>query len=330
MSVKGIAKTGAVVLGMAIVLAVFVTGCRGKAPSTPGKLKVVVTLFPLYDFSRNIGGNYADVSLLLPPGVEAHSFEPRPGDVVKMRGADVFVYTGDAMEPWVQRLFPAIGSERLEIVDASKGVAIARSGHNDVHEDEEAGHHHESADAGHDHGDLDPHIWLDFANARTMVDTIAACFAGKDPAHRGDYERNATAYKKKLEALDREYRDTLATCEKKVIIHGGHFVFNYLARRYGLEYQSVYPGSPDTEPSVKRLVEMREKLRKYGLDTVYFEELINPRVAEVIAKETGSKLLKLHGAHNVTKEEMEGGVTFIQLMEQNLKSLRTGLKCKDD
>ncbi|OPY64235.1 MAG: High-affinity zinc uptake system binding-protein ZnuA precursor [Syntrophorhabdaceae bacterium PtaU1.Bin034] len=314
-----------------IVFAFITAGCQKKAELPSEKLKVVVTLFPLYDFSKNIAGDRAQVSLLLPPGVEVHSFEPRPGDIIKMKEADIFIYTGDAMEPWVQRLLPSVGSDRLKVIDASKGIALAKIGPHDNEGDH--GHHHEGEHEGeedhHDHGDLDPHIWLDFANAQKMVDTIADGLAAKDTAHKELYGRNATAYKEKLASLDQRYRETLATCEKRHIIHGGHFAFNYLARRYGLEYESAYPGSPDTEPSVRRLVELRKKLKKHGLDTVYFEELINPRTAEVIAKETGSKLLKLHGAHNVTKEEMDQGVTFLQLMEHNLTSLRLGLKCTE-
>jgi zinc transport system substrate-binding protein len=316
-----------------IIVALFISGCHRAAPPHSDRLKVVVTLFPLYDFSKNIAGNDADVSLLLPPGVEVHSFEPRPADIVKIQNTDVFVYTGEAMEPWVQRLLPSINPRRTTVIDTSKGITLAKmspqEGKGNHHHHD--GDHHEEAEEGHSHhhhGGLDPHIWLDFANAQKMVDTIADGLAGKDPAHRDLYERNAAAYKANLDSLDHKYREALATCEKKHIIHGGHFAFNYLATRYGLEYESAYPGSADTEPSVRRIVELRQKLIKYGLDTVYFEELINPRIAEMLARETGSKLLKLHGAHNVTKEEMDQGVTFIQLMEQNLANLRVGLKCK--
>lgn len=318
---------GVILFVMFLIL--LVTGCQSKTPSQSGKPTVVVTLFPLYDFSKNIVGSYADVSLLLPPGVEVHSFEPRPADMVEMQNADIFVYTGDAMEPWVRRLFSSMDSKGTMVIDASRGIVLARTVADEGGDD---AHHHEGEVEGaqehHHHGNLDPHIWLDFANAQKMVDTIARALSEKDPVHKEEYVRNAESYKARLVSLDRKYRETLATCEKKHIIHGGHFAFNYLAARYGLEYESAYPGSADTEPSARRVIELRNKLKKHGLDTVYYEELINPRIAEVLAKETGSKLLRLHGAGNVSKEEMEQGVTFIQLMEQNLANLRSGLKCK--
>jgi len=135
-------------------------------------------------------------------------------------------------------------------------------------------------------------------------------------------------YNAKLADLDREYRETLAACQKKVIIHGGHFAFGYLARRYGLTYEAAYGGSPDAEPTARRLVEMKNKLKQYGVDYVYYEELITPRVADVLARETGAKLLKLHGVHNISKEDMNQGVTYLQLMAQNLTNLKTGLQCQ--
>jgi zinc transport system substrate-binding protein len=285
----------------------------------------------LYDFSKNIAGPNEEVSLLLPPGVEVHSFEPRPADFVKVQNADLFVYTGDAMEPWAKRLISSIDRKRTVVVDCSTGITLTKLGQKETNErnHEEADHHEELEEPHvHHHGGLDPHIWLDFGNAQKMVDTIADGLSDKDPAHKELYGKNAAAYNTKLAILDRKYRETLGTCEKKHIIHGGHFAFNYLARRYGLEYEAAYPGSAETEPSVRRIVELRNKLRENGLDTVYFEELINPRVSETLAKEAGARLLKLHGAHNLSKEEMDQGLTFIQLMEQNLENLKIGLKCK--
>jgi zinc transport system substrate-binding protein len=314
-----------------IALTVAVGGCT-KKPEEPatGKVKVMTTLFPLYDFAKNVGGDLVHVSLLVPPGVEVHSFDPKPGDILKITGADLFIYTGDIMEPWVQKLLSGFGSERPVTVNAGKGIVLAGIEQHHKH-DKEAEHpenHDKGDESEHHHGGLDPHIWLDFANAQRMVDTIAEGLASKDPAHAETYQRNASAYKAKLDALDTAFRKALATCEKRVIIHGGHFAFNYLMTRYGLVYESAYSSSPNAEPTARRLIELRKKLEEQGLDTIFYEEIIEPRMAEVIAKDTGSKLLKLHGAHNVTKDEMERGVTFIQIMEQNLVNLKAGLKCR--
>jgi zinc transport system substrate-binding protein len=327
-----IAKTRLLLIMMTIiVVVVVVSGCHKKTDDhATGKIKVMTTLFPLFDFAKHLGGNKAEVTLLLPPGVEAHSFEPRPGDIVKIEAADLFIYTGDEMEPWVKKILSGIVSKRFQIIDASSGIAMQETEQHHEHENAEkhAKNHHEGEKTDHHHGKLDPHIWLDFANAQKMVDTMAAGFINKDPANKDFYLKNASTYKAKLDDLDHRYRETMTTCKKKVIIHGGHFAFNYLAKRYELIYESAYAGSPNSEPTPKRIIELKTKIKKHGLDTIFYEELIEPRMADMIAKETGSELLKLHGAHNISKDEIDQGVTFIQLMEQNLESLKVGLQCK--
>jgi zinc transport system substrate-binding protein len=321
---SSIARAGTIAAAVCMVALLFAgAGCQRKDQGAADrKLRVVATLFPLYDFAGNVGGDRAEVTLLLPPGVEAHSYEPKPGDVVRATTADVFIFTGKFMEPWAEGFLKGVNQPGLVVIDASRGIALV-----DVKgEDHELGKN----DAGHGHGHstVDPHIWLDFANARKMVDTIAEGFAAKDPPNRELYLKNAALYNAKLVDLDREYRETLAACQKKVIIHGGHFAFGYLARRYGLTYEAAYGGSPDAEPTARRLVEMKNKLKQYGVDYVYYEELITPRVADVLARETGAKLLKLHGVHNISKEDMNQGVTYLQLMAQNLTNLKTGLQCQ--
>ena len=280
------------------------------------QLTVVTTLFPLYDFTKNIVGDKASVTLLLPPGVEAHSFEPKAGDMLSINGADVFIYTGAHMEPWAEGILKGTDNANLLVVDASKGVTL-RDGARD-----------HRGEADHDHGKTDPHIWLDLANAQKMVDTIFAALARRDPANKETYATNAAAYKVKLEALDKAFKDTFLTCRKHTFVHGGHFAFGYLGARYDLHYISAYQGSPDAEPTPKRLIALKKNMEKEDIKYVYYEELITPRVAEVLARETGAKLLKLHGAHNVTRAEFEKGISFLTIMEGNLSNLKVGLECR--
>lgn len=310
------------VILIAIPLSLSLLSCGQKEGKNiqHGKLRVVTTLFPLYDFARQVGGGRAEVTMLLPPGVEAHAYEPRPADMERIQKADMFIFTGKIMEPWVDDLLKGVDTKGLRIVDASRGIHLLNAideGH------EEAGLRHVQGAAG-----LDPHIWLDFSNAATMVDAIAAGFMEKDPAGRAVYGKNAAAYKVRLGELDRRYEETLSRCENKIIIHAGHFAFGYLARRYHLTYISAYEGfNPDSEPTPKRLVALIETIKKNGSKTLYYEELITPRVAQVIGKETGATLLMLHAAHNVTKEDLDGGVDFTSLMERNLANLKVGLQC---
>ena len=310
-----------IVFILVICLAVMLLSCAKKEEKQPEtkKLRIVTTLFPLYDFAKNIGVEYADVSLLLPPGVESHSFEPKPDDIVKINKAGVFIYTGKHMEPWAEKILKGIDNKSLIVVDSSNGINLMK-------EAEEDGHDHKH---GKSEQEMDPHIWLDFGNAQKMVDNMLEGFIKADAVNADVYRKNAAQYKALLSALDNKFREGLASCSTKYFIHGGHYAFGYMAGRYGLNYISAYRGfSPDSEPSAKRLAELVKNMKKHNVKHIFYEELVSPRVADTIAKETGAALLQLHAAHNITKKEWDKGVTFAGLMEQTLANLKIGLQCK--
>lgn len=280
-----------------------------------GKLKVVTTLFPLYDFARTVGGDAVEISLLLPPGVEPHSFEPRPEEMMKIAKADIFIYTSSDMEPWAERLVSGVakGGRPLK-VEAGTGARYIKT----------------SGSGGHDHreGARDPHIWLDMDNAALMMDNIAGALAERLPQKAASFKANAASGKEKLKALDARFKAELSNCDTKEFIHGGHFAFAYLADRYNLHYISAYGISADSEPSPKKMVALIETIRQHRLKSVFYEELLSPAVAQTVASETGATLLKLHGIHNLTKEDIDAGVNFTALMEKNLIALKKGLVCQ--
>ena len=228
------------------------------------------------------------------------------------------------MEPWAASIIKGVDARKLVVVDASEGVLL---------EPEEEGgpsHEGEARPAVHQNEKepIDPHIWLDLGNAQKMVDRICAGFVWKDPGNRVLYEKNAAAYKARLAGLDSRFKEGLAQCKTRLFVHGGHYAFNYLARRYHLKYVSAYGFSPDAEPTPRHLAEMVGTIRRYDTKYVFYEELLQPRIAQTLALETGAKLLLLNGGHNVTAEEMKKGVTFISLLEQDLDNLRKGLQCR--
>ncbi len=212
------------------------------------------------------------------------------------------------------------GGRGTRAVDAGSGVTYLRE--KDGDEAEHGGGH------GHEHGGMDPHIWLSIPNAAKMVENITAALAKKDPAGASYYRHNAGAYRAQLKDLDSTFRGGLAECSQRLFLHGGHYAFGYLAKEYGLTYRSAYAVSAEAEPTPRKLMELVDLIRKNSIKYIFYEELLSPRVAETVARETGAKLLKLHGIHNVTREEMAGGATYISLMEQNLMNLRTGLQCR--
>lgn len=278
-----------------------------------GKIRVVTTLFPLYDMATFIAADTAEVSLLLPPGVEAHSFEPKPMDLVRINEADVFVYTGNVMEPWVNDVIASAGNQSLVVVDASQGTTMIPG---------------VFGDAGESAGSLDPHIWLDFDNAKMMVSTIEQALETKNPISKALVQQNASAYRDQLTTLDTSYRTTLATAKIKEIVYAGHYAFGYLAHRYGLGYLAAQGVSPDSEPTANDLVQLVEQVRKDQIQYIFYEELSSPKIAETIAQETNAKLLLLNAAHNLTKQQFEQGLTFFDILRSNLENLRVGLECQ--
>lgn len=309
--------------------------CEKKEPDMPGprkKLTVVTTLFPLYDFARAVGGERADVTLLLPPGIEPHSFEPKPEDVVKVSKADIFVFTNEYMEPWAEGFLNGLPKHDITVVDTSKGVTLQKGAPDE--EGHEVGHGEERGDDEHleehhhHHGGMDPHIWLDFGNAQIMVDNIANAMIARDPAGKDYYEARAAAYKTELLKLDEEFRAGLDGCGKRLFLHGGHYAFGYLANRYGLQYRSVSAVSADAEPTPAKMAELVRLMRKNGVKYIYSEELLSQHNAETLAKEAKATVLLLHGSHNISREDLAQGVTFIALMKKNLEQLRIGMQCR--
>jgi len=303
------------IFGIIAVIAVAIVALTTyKQNTNTNKISVVTTLFPLYDFTKNIGQDNVEVSLLLPPGVESHSFEPKPGDIVKISEADVFVYTGRFMEPWAEDIVKGIANKKLIVVDASNGINMIPGVFHDA--DEPA-------------GSLDPHIWLDFDNAKIMVDNITKSLSEKNPSNAQYYQQTADEYKSALSKLDNEYKIALSKCQSKEIVYGGHYAFGYLARRYGIEYIAAQGLSPDAEPTAQDLVRLVEQIKAKNIQYIFYEELTSPKIAETLSKETNTKMLLLNAAHNLTKEDFENKATFLSIMKDNLESLKIGLQCTE-
>jgi zinc transport system substrate-binding protein len=297
-----------------VVLAVLLTLSTARKPDSGGrKIRVVTTLFPLYDFARNIGRDKAEVSLLLPPGVEPHSFEPKPSNVVTINEADVFIYTGKFMEPWAENIIKGLSNKNLIVVDASRGTKMVPGVFRD--QDEPA-------------GSLDPHIWLDFDNAGVMVRNIAQAMEEKDPADKSFFQQNAEGYDRRLTELDSEFRASLSNCQDREIVYAGHYAFGYMTRRYGLKYMAAQGVSPDAEPTANDLVALIEQVKKDNLKYIFYEELTSPKIAETIANETHTQMLLLNAAHNVSKAQFDEGVSFLDILKTDLANLKTGLECK--
>ena len=323
------------------------SGCgRAESGEEPGdgeggrKLKVAATLFPYYDFVRQVAGDQVELSLVIPAGMDSHSFEPTPRDIRTMQEADVIIANGGAMEHWVDQVVDSFDREdqtvviMMDHVDAVEEEIVEGMEHSDeghghvhVHEDGEEDGHLEEDESQYEI-EYDEHIWTSPVNAMRMVDVIAETLTERDPDHGAMYQAGAAAYLEELERLDKEFREVRDSAVHDMIVMGDKFPLRYFADTYGLRYRAAFSGcSSDTEPSARTIAYLIDKVKEEGLPVIYYLELSSHRVAEIIGEETGAVPLLFHSCHNVTRRQFEEGVTYLELMEQNVKNLREGL-CK--
>jgi zinc transport system substrate-binding protein len=300
-----------------LLLLSFLLSCQPAKESNreDQKLRVIATIFPIYDFARNIGGDKIKVTMLIPPGIDAHHYELKPEDIVKVSKTDIFLFTNFEMEQWAYKIINAAEKNtNMLAIETGTGAVLMP-----LNEEGEEHKNHVSK--------FDPHIWLDMDNAQKMVDNIAAAFIKKDSRNSDYYLKNAHNYKLKLIALDQRYRAELTKCKTKTILHAGHWAFAYLAKKYNLNYIAAYNVSADAEPSPQKMINLVQQVKSQRVAYIYYESMINPRLAQTIARETGAGLLKLNNGHDVSKADIKSGETFISLMEKNLTNLKKGLQC---
>ena len=321
-------KTVSLITVLVLLTVSVFTGCVLSPVDHGGRLSVVTTSFPPYDFVRGVAGDSADITMLLQAGAEAHSYEPVPLDIAKIQNCDVFVYIGGEGEVWVERI--------LDSIDTSDITVIRLFDFIDPLEEEEVegasptGHHHHDDDEDHDHEDedeeFDEHIWTSPRNAKLCVEGIASVLQEEFPENASLYNSNSSAYSEKLSALDEAFTQMTANAPNHTIVIGDRFPFRYLAHDYGLEYYAAFSGcSSESEPSVYTMAFLIDKLLEDGNDCVFYLEFSTKRLAQKLSDATDAHMLRLHSCHNVSKKDFENGVTYIDLMEENYVNIREAL-----
>ena len=311
-------KTVAFALCLLLLLSLAACG----APTARGEgIQVVATLFPQYDFARNIAGERATVELLLDVGADAHSYDPTPADIMAIAGADLFIYTGGDMELWAEKLLAsadiqkAIGSGSLRVLDLSQLVELlCTQGH-----DEGEGHDHA-------HGEYDPHIWTSPDNAQDMVNAITHALIDLDPDGMTEYKANAAAYTAELVLLADELETMLADARQDTGYFGGSFAFAYLFHDADLSHMSVFEGcASHAEASAADIAAVVSAAKASGARYVLYDSPSEEKTAKTVAAEVGAELLRLHAIHNITKKEFDAGEDYCSLMRQNIEALRKAL-----
>lgn len=325
-------------------------GSSQNAAAGDGRLQVAATIFPYYDFLRQIGGDRIGLQLVVPAGMDSHSFEPTPADMIAMQEADILVCNGGAMEQWVSQVLSSLDTGGMEVLtmmdyvdvveeELVEGMEDADHGHDHSHEEDEAYDHSREGDldvggqAVFDPEDghaleiaYDEHIWTSPVNAITIVEILCDALSQADPENREYFEANAAAYTQELADLDARFRQIVENGKRRMFVVADKFPLRYFADTYGLSYRAAFSGcSTDTEPSAKTIAYLIDQVREQEIPAVYYLELSSHRTAEIIGEETGAASLLFHSCHNVTRREFDGGVSYLQLMNQNAVNLEIGL-----
>ena len=295
-----------------LCLCLMLCGCTAQPekPHDETKLQIVCTSFPAYDFAREIAGDRAELTLLIKPGSEVHSYEPTPKDMIRIQESDLFICNGGESEQWAKTLItPELNTIYMmgcvdTVEESADGIYNAEDGE----------------------PELDEHVWTSPLNAIKISEEICNALCKLDADNAEAYKTNFTAYKAQLMALDREFRQVIKNSGKHTLVFADRFPMRYFALEYGLDCYAAFPGcSSETEPSAKTVAYLIDRVREDKIPAVLYMEFSNQKMADVICEDTGCKKLPFYSAHSVSAEQFEQGVSYLDLMRINLNSLKEAL-----
>ena len=288
----------------------------GYSNSDSGKLKIISTVFPPYDLARQIAGDNAEISILLPPGSEIHNYEPSAKDMIAIRNCDIFLYIGGENEQWAEKLINSNDTENVTAVKLIDYVPTLSEDEDEHDHDHEHEHEHET----------DEHIWTSPKNAQLMLSAVYDAICKVDPSNKQTYTKNKDAYAKQLSDLDNAYRSAVDNAKNKTIVLADKFPFRYLAHEYGLEFSAALAAcSDESEPGVSTMIKLTKTIKENNIPAVYYLEFSSTKIADTLCDETGATKLMLHSCHNVSKQDIENNISYVDLMKQNLENLKLTL-----
>lgn len=305
---------------LAIAILFSLTACADIKPDS-NKISIISSIFPSYDFAKKItdGIDGVEVSMLITPGTEPHSYEPGVRDMAKIKECDLFIYLGGESDEWVASLLDTFNGDEINTLKMTDCVKL-------LEEEEIDGAHHHSHDTHEEaHGENDEHVWTSPANAILISEKIADKLCGADPRNAEKYKENFDKYKAELSQLDSLYKEVLTPDDTLII--ADRFPFRYLEAEYGFKYYAAFPGcSTENDPSAATIAFLDKKIRATGTKAVFYTEFSSQKVADTLCEATGVKKLMLHSCHNVSKRDFDSGISYVYLMKQNLKNIEEALK----
>lgn len=299
-------------IAILLCLCLMLCGCTAEPekPHDETKLQIVCTSFPAYDFAREIAGDRAELTLLIKPGSEVHSYEPTPKDMIRIQESDLFICNGGESEQWAETLI----TPKLNTIYMMDCVDTVEESANGIYNAEDG------------EPELDEHVWTSPLNAIKISEEICNALCKLDTDNAEAYKTNFTAYKAQLMALDREFRQVIKNSGKHTLVFADRFPMRYFALEYGLDCYAAFPGcSSETEPSAKTVAYLIDRVREDKIPAVLYMEFSNQKMADVICEDTGCRKLPFYSAHSVSAEQLEQGVSYLDLMRINLNSLKEAL-----
>ena len=311
MNKKNIISAIAIIAFIGLGWILYRTASRTSLPAAgSGKISVVASFYPLADFAGHVGGDRIHVTNITPAGAEPHDYEPTPRDIAAAYQAQLFIYNGNGVDAWAEKIAPELARRGITLIKMSEHLDSLKTD--------------ASASAGESY---DPHFWLDPVNAQKETGIIAETLVKIDPAHESAYRQNESNFMAELAQLDQEYRAGLAICRIREIITS-HNAFNYLAKRYNLTTIYILGLSPDEEPSPQTMARVADTARQKHIEYIFFETLVSPKLSETIAREIGARTLTLNPIEGLADEDIRAGKDYISVMKDNLVNLKMALACQ--
>ncbi len=300
-------------------------GCSAPAKQEEG-LSVVATIFPQYDFARQVMGSSNHLTMLLRPGQEVHSYEPTPQDIIAIQNCDLFIYVGGESDAWIEDVLEGMDTSHMVILSLMDLVDPLEEDTDSVLENPEE-HSHEDGEATHLHQEeYDEHVWTSPKNAMLITQAICDALCDIDPSNAQTYRQNTADYLEQLEGLDQDFREVISNAGRDTLIFGDRFPLLYFVREYGLNYYAAFPGcASETEPSAATVARLIDLVREEQVPVVYQIELSNGNIARSIADSSGAKVETFYTCHNITRDDFNAGETYLSLMKCNVNSLKEAL-----
>ena len=325
------------VMSISIPFAGIHTAEAKTTEETDKKLNIVTTIFPEYDWTRVILGDRADdvnLTMLLDNGTDLHSFQPAVKDIMKVSSCDLLIYVGGESDQWIEDALESAQNKDMKTINLMEVLGDSIKEEETVEgmqdSEHEHGHEDEHAHEGEDEKEYDEHVWTSMRNASVICDAIAETLEEMDPENKEIYQTNAENYKAKLSTLDQRYQETVDTDRQNTLIFADRFAFRYLVDDYGLNYYAAFSGcSAESEASFKTVTFLAGKLDELGIKTVLTIEKSDDRIAQTVIENTkkkDQKILELNSMQSITSDEIKNGVTYLSVMEDNLKVLKEALK----